>query len=211
VTFNNLIELSQLNLSKEPIMGRNSAQQSPAPQRSEDRPPPPAAKKRTNEPPSRPSASTQRQSTAPAKPEVERGRGGNVKVPYGEVKSHHLEAMADDQLVKHWQKTSTDPTTQRKGMGGVDLDDRRVSESMDELRKRKIDPFQTTGPSSKGNKFDQTGKMDQKFYQANKDPKTGYIIPKGKKGSGGSMEQTKGKSRPMPPQNERPPGASPRS
>ena len=154
---------------------------------------------------------TQRQSTAPASPEIKRTRSGQVDVPYDRTERHHLSAMADDQLVKHWQKTSTDPTTQRKGMGGVDLNDRRVSESMDELRKRKIDPFQTTGPSSTGNKFDQTGKMDQKFYQANKDPKTGYIIPKGKEGSGGSMEQTKGKGRPMPPQNERPPGASPRS
>jgi hypothetical protein len=138
-------------------------------------------------------------------PEIPRTRSGRVDVPYEKRDRSHLSAMADDQLVQHWQQTSTDPTTQQKGMGGPDVNDSRVQDAMGELNKRKIDPFQTTGPSSKGNKFDDTGKMDAKFYQANKDPKTGAIIHTGKKGAGGNMEKTTGKGRIDPRRNSPPP------
>jgi len=205
VTFNNLLELSQLNLSKEPIMafnvrsilGRNSAQQSPAPQRSEDRPAP--RRKLPGEmSKERPSASTQRQSTAPAKPNIDRTESGRVAGPHSEMTRDHLEAMDDKQLTDHWQKTSTDPKAQsKKGSGGVDLNDPRVKDSINEMSKRKISPFQTqTQDRAKGNdvKYDKTGKMDAKFYQ----PLTS------------STEKVAGKGRANTSQNERPPGASPR-
>lgn len=158
-----------------------------------------------------PPPSSRPTSTPSPSPEIPLTRSGRVDVPYEKRDRTHLAAMADDQLVQHWQQTSTDPTTQQKGIGGPDLNDFRVKDAIDELTKRKIDPFQIIGSLSKNNKFDQSGKMGNKFYQANRDPKTGYIIPMNKEGSGGRMEQAKGKGRPMPPRNERPPGASPRS
>lgn len=151
---------------------------------------------------------TQRQSTAPADPEVKKHPSGRVDIAYEKTQKHHLSAMADDQLVKHWQKTSTDPTTQQKGMGGPDINDSRVKDAMEELGKRKIDPFRTTGPDSKNNKFDKNGKMDNDFYQHNRDPKTNYIISSGKEGSGGKMEKATGKGRPPREDFGPPPGSN---
>lgn len=208
-------------------------QQEPAPQRS-DSGPPKTEKQRTSGPPSRPSdigksigdrpaprrklpgemskerpsASTPRQSTAPAGPEVKKHPSGRVDIAYEKTERHHLDAMADDQLVKHWKKTYTDPTTQRKGKGGVDIEDSRVKDAMEELGKRKIDPFRTTGPDSKNNKFDKNGKMDNDFYQPNRDPKTNYIKKANDPGSGGKMEKATGKGRPPREDFGPPPGSN---
>lgn len=136
-----------------------------------------------------------------AKPDIPLSRSGRVDITFDKTGPEHLSAMADDQLVNHWQTALRHPDLQNEKGIGADINHPMFKDAHNELEKRGIQPFLVDDRGSTKPEFDSTGKITTKFMK--KDPKTGSTIPR--TDDRFEMVSAKGKGRVDPRRNSPPP------